>query len=464
MKRNLIIGVVAIVCLLGAYFAMKEEPQTRVRAPFTLSAVEGLSKAVVQLPTGEDGQMPPEIVVERGESGWRIVAPFDHDLEKTKADTLDDVFGEDVRADDLKLSSEDAEKFGLADGKATTLKLFTGGAQPAHTIELGEMKVIERTRATRTFVRVDGDARIRRLQANLKTLTDTDLQNWREQKVLSVNKTALDRIEVAVAGAPPFTLGVSGPPVEGGRNAEWEIREPRAPWPIEQAAAQGLANSVGNMSASRFVDDGDAAALGLDPPQVRLKLHSDEIIDVAASVVDGKYYARVGDNPQIFEVTSFHGERLTRPLAGYRSLSFFGTTKDALTRIELIGEDRVVLEKQGEAWSIVSPLGGPELDPNRLESTKTALANLKVMRWALGAEAVEAAASLELGQSPPFVLQAGEEAWTVVLGPPANEQGERYARLGEGEGAIYARLSKYSARRMSAGMDALVVAKPGPGE
>lgn len=464
MKRNLAIGVAALVALLGVYFVMKEEPQTRVRAPFTLAAVEGLSKAVVQLPAGEDGQAPPEIVVERGEAGWRITSPFDHALDETKAGTLDEVFAEDVRADDLKLSSDDAEAFGLGQGQATTVKLFTGGAEPAHTLEVGEMKLIERTGATRTFARVDGDARIRRLQANLKTLTDTDLQNWREKKVLSVNKAALDRIEVAPAGGEAFTLGVAGPPEPGGRNARWELREPKAAWPIEQAAAQGLANTVSNMSASGFVDDGDAAALGLDPPQVRLKLHSDEIVDVAASQVDGKFYVRVGTNPQIFEVTSFHGERLTRTLAGYRSLSLFGTTSDALTRIELIGPDRVVLEGQGDQWSVVAPAGAGELDANRLESTKTALANLKVMRWALGDEAAEAADSIDAASSPTFVLQAGEKTWRVVVGPPVSEQGERYARLGEGEGAIYARLSKYSARRMSAGLDALVVGEPGPGE
>ena len=200
---------------------------------------------------------------------------------------------------------------------------------PALEMELGEMKLIERTRATRTFVRVKGDGEIRRLQANLKTLTDTGLPNWREKKILSINKAAMDRIEVKHAGGQEFTLGVSAPPGEGERNAQWEIREPKTAWPIEQSAAQGLANSLGNMSASGFVDDGDAAALGLDPPQFRLKVHSDEIVDVQASKVGETFYARVGKGAQIFEVTSFHGERLTRGLAGYRSLSLFGADPEA---------------------------------------------------------------------------------------------------------------------------------------
>ncbi len=444
------------------YFAGRVAPQTTVRAPYTLEAIEGLTRAEVTLPQGEDGAPGGKLVLERGESGWRITSPFDHALEVTKAKTLDEVFASPVRADDLKLSDEDALKYGLDEGSATTLTLFKGGA-PALEMELGEMKLIERTRATRTFVRVKGDGEIRRLQANLKTLTDTDLPNWREKKILSINKAAMDRIEVKHAGGQEFTLGVSAPPGEGERNAQWEIREPKTAWPIEQSAAQGLANSLGNMSASGFVDDGDAAALGLDPPQFRLKVHSDEIVDVQASKVGETFYARVGKGAQIFEVTSFHGERLTRGLAGYRSLSLFGADPEALTRIELIGPEAVKLSKEGGAWKVESPAGAGPLAEDRMDSTRTALANLKVTSWALGEEAAEAAASIDAAQAERFELRAGESSWSVDVGPAINEQGDRYVRMGEGEGVVYALIAKYSARRMSAGLGALVV-PTGPGE
>ena len=329
---------------------------------------------------------------------------------------------------------------------------------------LGEMTVIERTRATRTYVRDLADGSLRRVQANLKPLTDDRADYWRERKIVAANKTKLDTIKVTPFDSTPFTLSVVEPATTARLNPTLSLSDPvDVGWELEQEAMQGLANTLGNMEASGFVDGADPKALGLEPPQYTVRTQAGEEAVLRASHVDGKFYVQLEGRPQVYEVTKFHGERLTRPLSAYRSLSVFGADKDALTSIAFAGPEKVVIEKKGDAWAFVSPETKKALDEVSLGSTRTAVANLKAQRWVVGDELVKAREVLAKGPLETFTMSAGETTWVLHLGPLDPETREHFARVGDAEDAPVVSLSKYSARRVSPGVDILTGGAPPKG-
>lgn len=438
MKRNTLIAALVLAVLLGALaWALNRGPDDAAPEVITWS-VPPLAAAPRLEITAAPGA---PLTLSRASGAWRLAAPVEAPVAEPAAQALDKALRGGLKADRALDLPADPGRYGLGED-APTLALFDGDQLQAR-LRVGKEEVVEGTFVRRTWVHPEGEQRIYRVQAGLRTDLIKAPDDWRERAI-----TAFDEPDVTA-----LTLAIGGSTLRLQRaEAGWTLEEP-AGIALDVPAVQRLIAAAGHLRAEGFGDGVTADAAGLtaprgsltftlrDKPAVTLRIGAQQPPPPAAEGQPqrpGNTWLQAEGAPTLYTIPAFTAESLLKTLGDLRSKEMLNLDAAEVQRLTLSsvppGGPARTLERTPEGWRQTAPDPAP-VDPARADALLKALTKLRARSIP---EVTPAEAGLDAApwRRIDLALTSGATA-TLYLGAPTGpDDQDRFARLGA-DGLIF---------------------------
>jgi hypothetical protein len=176
---------------------------------------------------------------------------------------------------------------------------------------------------------------------------------WLDRKLFADTANDAVRVEVQLAGQPPYALVKQG--------EDWKLEDPAllpAGDRFDAAAARGLVSALVTAQAKDVLDaDPGEVKTGLSAGADTLVFHlaagEPRSLRIGANDGGGNVYARASTRSDLVTIPDHLAKNLRKPLAQMRDLSLMAFDPAAAKRLEIIKDkERLVFEKDGEAWKI----------------------------------------------------------------------------------------------------------------
>ncbi|MGE0132698.1 MAG: DUF4340 domain-containing protein [Blastocatellales bacterium] len=344
MKRStLILLLVAAVASAAIYFLEikpgkpRDEEPDKSRAAFKFSREEITSISLLR-----GGQT---VNLENQNNKWVITQPINAAADES---ALNSLVGDLVSArieSEFAPSGNDLKQYGLAE-PAVKLEVKLKSGQ-THRVELGAKAPGD----TSAYVKIDGAQNVALVSAGLLTNADKSLNDLRDRSVLGATQYELNSIKIAGEGGS-YELEK--------KESEWNIKTP-----VQGAADEsGVSSLLGDLTgakATEVVSENvdDPAKYGLDKSKVSITVSlatgGERTINIG-SKVDGGYYAKASDRPQVIKVDQAFYDKLNTKLATLRSKQFVKINQDELKTVYIKNPNvTLVAEKKDDKWLITEP-------------------------------------------------------------------------------------------------------------
>jgi hypothetical protein len=369
----------------------------------------------------------------------------DGDLARLELPAVTDLLEafEDLEAIDYVSEPRGAEAYGLDAPRARVTVSVAGAIDPV-TVLVGN----ETPSGRNAYVQREGDTTVTVVPAPQAARLAVDVLSLRSRDIFDLAPERLERIEVA---RPPMTYELKrGTP-------GWQMESP-AGAPVEAAAVRALANDLARLRGSRVVGKGNAAAFGLDEPELTVTFDvTDAPADAPPAATthtlyvqhqDGTAYARRDDDPFVFELHDTVYGVLTGELIERRVFAF---QPDEVTAVTVVhGDETLELARTDKGWTYV-PDPYVSLAAERVNTLVQTLSGLQVEAYyAYGQGDLEAAGLLKPAAAVTVELASGRKQ-ALHLVP---EYAAGCPRKGGivGTGHIF-RLSQADCERLLRGLD-----------
>lgn len=441
MKHTTTIAIALLVVLTGVWWILRDEPQTRVEAPKTIAPVEDLRR--IELTRLGDDDAPERVVLEIKDGAWTLTSPLESPLSEEIVTRLTSAFSQTIRTDDLRFDDAQAASYELSEELAVKVGLFGAGDAPRAEFYVGKDFVVPQTGARRTFIRSIDSPRIYRAQAELGRLVRTDLDDFRDRRIIALDRDALRKVSIT----HPDGQIVS---VSKGDDEAWTLDTAalNVDFDVDSGEVMRLVNLAPRINALAFADEGDPTGLGLEPApiKVRFETAADSPVLHVGRVGEGaqaRYYARHEGGEFVYELSRHLGEQLTRRGISFRSKTPRPFAAESIERIAFPGDEAVLIERRSSELRIARPrVANPSQD--KMTSLLNHVATLRVERYVeQSAEEVGL-----VGRGLPRVeIRTRDGAHGLIVGPHVEgESGPRYARFAD-EDTVFV-LTEHTANRL----------------
>ncbi|MFH1021753.1 MAG: DUF4340 domain-containing protein [Planctomycetota bacterium] len=307
-----------------------------------------------------------------------------------------------------------AADFGL-DAPQTSIA-FRQKGQPVRKLLVGKKDVTN----DNVYVRVEGQPDILVVSQYLVSRVDKPLNEFRDKKVVALDKEKVDKVEIAGAGKVPVTLVKEGD--------RWTITAP-APDFADAQKVTDLLGALQDLRAEEFAEGPAAETLekrGLKAPSLQVtawvKDAAKQIL-VGGAVPDQKerLYALRGGGDTVVVVAKGNVEKLDKGVADLRARKILPCKGDDVQKMEIAkGASRIVFEKTGEDWKMTKP-EGVDVEKDAVKGLFDALIALDAAETA--EEAPSTAALAKFGLAAPAVtltltVRDVKEPLEISLGRP----------------------------------------------
>jgi len=475
MQRGTIIALTILVALGVVYFATRTTTRQTQRAPLTVEKVENLDRIRIVPPGGEGESQQPDagsgsdsdaseaptqkVVLEKRDDGWWVTKPVEAPAAESVAEDIDELFGQSIETDALELGTDQAQ-YGVGTRAGIELSLFGGGAsEPSVRLVVGEQIEVDNTGAGRTFIRKPDSSEIYRAQAALGSFVRQSVEEFRSDEIVDLDKEKLSRLEWKRPDGSTIVLEK--------KEGDWKMLRPQVDWSLDSGAVSSIGSALAGLSAEGFADGRSAGEIGLETPATRLSFEAGDdsgTLLVGTAEADGgtKYYAKLAEKRFQYEISSYAGDKFIADLGDLRSKTPRTFDREAITRVEFPGEDRVVVEKANDSWALVRPEAEDELNESKLDSRLSSVAELTVE----GFPEVEPGEVGLTGASDRvrFQMEGGDRYALLIGGAVEEGKGDRYVKFDDGD-EVYS-ISSRVADELRPSVDDLVgeSASPGPGK
>lgn len=334
MNKSTLIAVLVFVALvIGAVSTMQDKPE---RGVVRLSMAHVDAAAVDRLLLGADDG----ISIEKVDGRWRIDGKL---ADQTSVERLVDAVA-GIESSDL--ASRNPDRFGaleVDDDKGVRVRLFAAGREIADL-------VVGSSAQGGSHVRAGGE--VYAVRGVYRASFARDRASWVERRLFLDAEGDVTRVEVAVAGDPPYAL-VS-------RDGAWQLEETSA-MPegqrFDAEAASRLVRSLVTLRADEILDEEPEEAAGLADAGDRLTFHveGDERARslLLAAAGDGVVYARSSERERLATLRPPLADNLRVRLTDLRDLGIFRIDMQQAVRLELQdGADRLAFDKVDGAWQL----------------------------------------------------------------------------------------------------------------
>lgn len=475
MQRGTLAALGILVVLLVVWFAVSDDPQQYERAPMTVEKVEKLDRIEVTPPSnggggeassgesgGEggadsNGDRPKLISFEKHDDGWWLTQPVEAPVAEDVVSRIDEQFGQTIETDALDIQGDSPREYGLDSASAVEVAVYGEGSDsPAHRLMIGEQFEVEGTGAIRTFIQKPDSERIYRAQAEFGELVRKSVDEYRSNQIVDMERDALSRLEWKHPDGPNIVLEKDGD--------SWAMSSPEVDWDLDTDAVDGIVGALTDLTADEFADEKELGELGLESPTVRLTAEAKEgttellVGRVESDNGEPAYYAKRGDETFQYEIASYAGKQLVAALADLRSKTPRTFDQETITEVRFAGEDRVVVRKEEDDWSLVRPEAEDSLNTSKLDSRLSAIASLTVIDFP---EVSKREAGLGAGADRLAFETEVADAMILVGDTVDGEDGGRYVKFGDSD-EIYT-VSAETAGNLQPSVDDLVgKAQAGP--
>ncbi|TXD41211.1 DUF4340 domain-containing protein [Lujinxingia vulgaris] len=456
VQKHVWIAAGVLALLVGAFFVTRDAPPSQVDAALVVEAPSTLGRLEWDRPGDE------RVVLESRASGWWLTSPVEAPLSRQAGDEVERAFGQTLKSDDLRFEMSEDRTFGLSEDDVVKVAIFEAGqSDPMTELRVGEEIQVPGTGVARTFAQVEGKEKIYRLQAALGELVRQPVDDLRSRSIVSLGDEALRSVQWSHADGHLLKIE----PAAESSETRWMLASPQVEMALDAATVGRVVNTLSRLNARDFVDEGDAQleALDFDAPAVTVTLETGSKKVELAVVRQGegdqaKLYVRRAGDGQVFEVASSARTALLTRMLDVKDRAVMPMASDAMTSIELAGDDRVRLVKDDEGvWTMARP-EGVEVDPSEASALASWLGALRAERWV--EEIDDREAGLSPGQRSSVRVSAADGEEVLYLGASVDDlSGGRYARLASSP-AIFV-LPESALRRLTQDADAFAAPSDG---
>jgi hypothetical protein len=405
-----------------------------------------------------------EMVLVKDKDRWKLQKPIEADADSSKVtELLNRLSGLSARDKDV-LDSADPKAHGL-DPPADTVTLTveqevkgkTGDKDKEKktrtwTFQLGKHEADDK----KLYVRVEGWARINRVDDEIKQLVERPALAYRGRRLFDFTSNQLARLEVQ-RGAEKITL-------EQDRGL-WRLTAP-VEAEADTATVGGLVADLGRLEVVEFVQHDpkaeDLAGYGLDKPALTAVLTFTDKDKPARTLQVGKqrgdkaeFFARLASEPDVFVIKKELRDDLDRDSLVYRPRQLWQWPESDLVQLKFQrqNEPEYALQRDGDRWKLTGPFD-VDIDRQRVQRLLQDLTPLRCERYqahsapdpadfgldkpylrltVVTAEKTDPADSKDAKEKKEPPKPKSEERVLLVGKPTAADAKSRFARLGKSE-------------------------------
>jgi hypothetical protein len=368
--RTLLVLVVVFAGLLGyLYFVDAERPVGDAEEKpkvFTVDA-DDITGLRVTSRSGETTELA------RSDAGWRITSPIDVPADESEVGSITSNLASLAVQRVVEEAPSDAARYGL-DDPALEVAFRTEGDDAWKVLEMGDKTAA----GADMYARRGGENAVFLIYNYVETSFDRGTFDLRDKRILSIDRDAVDRIEVRQGRRTIALVKQDG---------EWRLAGPieaRA----DSSVAEGLLSRISSLQMQSIVDENasELGKYGLRNPEAQVTLSSGSaqaVLAVGSKTDDGALYVRDASKPAVYTVPSDIMTEIGKTAADYRRKDVFAFRTYDVERIEITrGGSTLVFERQrgkgpdgADAWRNVT--AGSDVDAAKFESFLSRLTGLR---------------------------------------------------------------------------------------
>lgn len=334
MNKSTVIALLVFVALVIAAVRTVEEKPERGVTRLSMAHIDAAAVDRLLL-GGDDG-----IRIEKVDGRWRVDGKL---ADQPSVERLIEAVAA-IQSSDL--ASRNPERHGeleVDDEKGTRVRLYAGGA------ELADLVVGSSARGG-SHVRV-GDE-VYAVSGVYRASFARDRASWVERRLFFDDDDAAVRVEVAIAGDPPYALVAR----DGGWHLEDETLLPEGQRFDAEAAAR-MVRALVSVRADEVLDGDPEGPTGLDDGADRLVFRvagDDRERSLVLGASDGgSVYARSSERDHILKLGSAVVDGVRKRLVDLRDLGIVRLDAQAVKRLAIDdGAQRFVFEKTDGTWQL----------------------------------------------------------------------------------------------------------------
>ena len=265
-----------------------------------------------------------------------------------------------------------------------------------------------------TMFRLSGKNEVWRAVGSLRYVFGKETKSWRDHEVITFKRDDVEKVELETAAGKVVCKREPG---EKGKPDKWTILE--APVKIEKpddAVPAGIMSTMMSLRAFDFADGAKPEESGLDRPAATattyLKGGATKKVLVGKAKGD-QFYIKVPDRDQVFLVSKYSVERLTKKPIDFRDKSIVDVKPEQIASVQIdFADKKIELQRAGEDWKATAP-ADLVVDPNKAKAVVSGFTNLKAYAFADEAFAKEGMAkpagsvTVRLKDKTSFTLKFG---------------------------------------------------------
>ncbi len=338
------IGLVAFVYLYEIEGEKKrQEAKEREESLFQMKQEE-----VTSIEIARAGQDP--VLLVKVDDKWSIDKPLETPADKVNVDSLVGSVDSARIERTFEEVGSGAEKYGLKEPRMT---LTVQGGELTRVVHLGSKDFT----GSNTYVQLAGDTKVHLTADSLFTTADKDLLQWRDKKVLTLDRDKVRTIEVQ-RGAEKIRLSKEG--------ENWALEVPLQE-PADKSAVSSLLSSLETAEAQKFVaeETQDLPQYGLSEPSVVVRLQEEgedqwKALELGkkAEGEEDHYLARNPARSAVFTVPKSILEKLTQKLWEFRDKDVIDVDQDEIDKVIFHrGDIEIQARREDYKWIIEKPDG-----------------------------------------------------------------------------------------------------------
>ncbi len=316
----------------------REEVKEKQESLFRIERDEVTSVEVVRL-----GHEP--ILLRKEGEGWVMESPLETTADRTSIDSLLRNIETARRERTFPVGASRRDEYGLKSPRVI-VKIRAGEGEKV--LRIGKDDYTE----NQVYVQFEGDEEVHLTSDFLLTTADKDLFEWRNKKVLVVERDKVRAIEIERP---------AGKIVLKKRDDQWTLLSPFQE-SADSASVNSLLSSLEFAEVQKFVVESaeDLRPYGLRRPEVIVRIQEEgrdswKALELGRKGESG-YLARNPDRSPVFTVEQDLRDKLTQKIWEFRDKDVVDVKQDQVVRLEIrTGSEEIVLRHEERKWIVAKP-------------------------------------------------------------------------------------------------------------
>ena len=347
MKKIGILFLAFLALALWVYFYEIEGEKTRQAAKEREESLLRLEQDQISSVTMDrPGQAP--ILLEKVDEDWALKAPLEAPADKTSVESLVRDLGTARIERTFVEVGAGAEEYGLSEPR---LKLTVEAGDESRVLSVGSDDFTK----SKVYVQIEGESQVHVVSDRLFTATDKKLMDWRDKKVVSMERDKVAAIEIFRA---------SGKLRLKKEDDRWMLESP-VQEAADQSAVSGLLSSLEFAEAKQFVaeESDELDRFGLEQPQLRVRYQQEgqdqwETLELGNEFegAEDQYLARNAARSPVFSIGKEVRDKLVQELWEFRDKDVIDVDQDEIAAVTVtVGNQEIHARREDYKWILDKP-------------------------------------------------------------------------------------------------------------